>query len=52
MWEEVDSEGYGKTERLEVPSGWLVRWISMGGHSGALTFVPDQEHTWELPDPD
>ncbi len=41
-WQRVDS---GYTIRMQVPSGWLVQTLGVGG---GVTFVPDRNHVWTL----
>lgn len=62
-WEEipVESKNLGRTCRLKVPGGWLVRheiWGEIGPYDGSnnygndyvpalgLCFMPDREHEW------
>lgn len=56
-WEEIDDRDDSSTERARVPGGWLVRTCSWDWQDGEVlhmgaTFVPDPEHTWEVPDAD
>jgi hypothetical protein len=57
----ADPEKNGSTlqedvERLEAPGGWLVRATTRffghdekhAGVAVALTFVPDEKHSWRL----
>lgn len=52
-WETVvDQHGYGDTERLEVPGGWLYRTTFAGADqsappSVAMVFVPDPAQQWK-----
>lgn len=59
MWENVtegltNDTGYSTTtQRMSVPSGWLVRTIARDtAHEGypaiAVAFLPDEAHTWKL----
>lgn len=51
MWETIDE----LTERLRVPSGWIVRstmWRTLAGSVSITThqvLVPDVGHKWTLP---
>ena len=58
MWAKIDN----KSERLQVPRGWVIRYHeSEGGHWGgesvgygsvsihtSLVFIEDKDHTWVL----
>lgn len=53
VWEKVTEEsgafGLKTTLRLSVPHGWLIRDVFSGGEpSGAVTFLPDENHSWSL----
>lgn len=56
QWETINRlDDGGHTERMAVPSGWLVRSVEAPFEDGttwtvALTFVPDPDRAWILED--
>ncbi len=45
-WEIIEKKVLIRTERLQVPGGWLVRtYVS---DSSGITFYPDPDHSWQV----
>lgn len=57
-WQEICRKNCETTERLQVPSGWIVKqseWNFIDGEGGisqavALVFVVDPNHGWTIED--
>jgi len=47
MWETIEDTSTGRTARMKVPNGWIVRF-TYNAKAVAMTFIPDSDHSWRI----